>query len=79
MIDIEFLMKHLLTEDSIACNLKFLYSIITNWAKTISPDLTPRKVYEFYIQGKIHNDKTIFFYNFIKIMKWCELNKIYYE
>lgn len=79
MINIEYLMTHILTEDKIICNLKDVYNALTEWSKSISPDLTPRKVYEFYLSGKIHNDKTIFFYNFIKTMQYCELNQIYYE
>lgn len=67
----------LLTEEDIILNFHMLYKQIVAWADSLEMGLTIRDIYKLYIEGKLKNDGTPFFYNFIKICKYIEVNKIY--
>lgn len=71
------LQTKLLTEEDIILNFHALYKQIVAWADSLEMGLTIRDIYKFYIDGKLKNDGTPFFYNFIKFCKYMEVNKIY--
>lgn len=69
--------KKLLKEDDIILNANYIYNWYSNWAKSLKLGFTINQIYQLYADGKIKNDGSILFYNFVKAFKYFELNKLY--
>lgn len=69
--------KKLLKEDDIILNSKYIYDWFSKWAESLNLGFTINQIYQLYIDGKIQNDGSILFYNFVKSFKYFELNKLY--
>ena len=69
--------KKLLKEDDIILNSNYIYNWYSKWAESLNLGFTINQIYQLYIDGKIQNDGSILFYNFVKAFKYFELNKLY--
>lgn len=76
-IDESYLHTQILTDEDIILNFPFIYGRIVAWVESLNLKLSVMDVYKAYISGTIKNDGTPFFYNFIKVCKYMEVNKIY--
>ena len=69
--------KKVLKEDDIILNSNRIYQWFSDWAKSLNVGFTINQIYQLYIDGKIKNDGSVLFYNFLKAFKYFELNKLY--
>ena len=67
----------ILKDDEVITQADYLYSWFAEWAKQLNTGFTINQIWQLYIDGKIKSDNSILFYNFVKVFKYFEVNKLY--
>ena len=67
----------ILKDDEVITQSEYIYNWFVEWAKKLNLGFTINQVWQLYIDGKIKNDNSILFYNFVKAFKYFEVNKLY--